>query len=188
MLFPVRKCCSAQESQRHCSHYSDAPRKKQIFLLLMKLHPFSLKQLCPNLLGHFHKDFFFLMGICSKPVTRIFKEEVLVLMHWTAVLAKMKLGSSLPEMRPLWLSELQKCWQQSNDHPMCETVSFHSALLTILCKNIVCWGLLNFDVPCGVQLFLPNVTVVVTRAEVPLQLHTAAEGIRSKIFHCHSSN
>jgi len=43
LLFLVKKCCLLQGSQSHRGCYSDVPRKKQIFLLLMKFHPFSLK-------------------------------------------------------------------------------------------------------------------------------------------------
>lgn len=39
----------------------------------------------------------------------------------------------------------------------------------LLCKNVICWGLLNVAVPCSVPLFQPNVTAV-PGAEVPLQL------------------
>lgn len=109
------------------------------------------------------------MGIFYRPVTHIFKEEVLVLMLWTAIIAKMKLGSSLPEMRALWISELKKHGQQSNDRSVCVEQPHSSALLMILCKNVICWGLLNAAVPCIAPLFLLNVTAVFG-AEVPLQL------------------
>lgn len=49
-----------------------------------------------------------------------------------------------------------------------------------LYKYLVYWGLLNLDVHCGVLLFLPDISDVVPRAEVPLQLGIAAEGIQTE--------
>lgn len=123
------------------------------------------------------------MGIFYRPVAHVFREEVLVLMLWTAIIGKMKLGSSLPEMRALWLSELKKHWQQSNDPSVCGAVSLCSALLMILCRNVICWGLLNAAGPRGVPSLLLNVTAV-SGAEVPLQpllLPRAPEPKRSLI-------
>lgn len=97
----------------------------------------------------------------------------------------MKLGSSLPEMRPLWLSKLKKRWQQSNDHPMCEMESDSILLCT---KTVTAGDFLNLDVPCGVQLFLPDVPVVVSRAAMPLQLRATAEGMQTRVLHGCSSD